>query len=287
MRTAVATGSGGRKVLDKNYFMSELRTKRAEISSVTQNMRDELDALEKKQSQFNTMEKRGNDLLKEVKIMQEALADYNTVLDKVGSQTPVYAINSEHQQLKERNDQQRRRVDEVLTERLQMEQKAKQAETKIQEMQLAMENRINSMPPSQRQQYQDLMAEQQGLQAESKRFEEAIDELDKTLATHEGELARNPLKQRSLQLQEQIRTLTEKKYELQQEEEKSKMSPDDQREQLMAKMKRDNQEVEGSTQQVKELMEQNKKMEGKIASIQGSGNSSNAAEEAAKRWDLT
>ena len=64
-----------------------------------------------------------------------------------------------------------------------------------------MENRLNSMPPSQRQQYQDLMAEQQALQQESKRFEDATDELDRTLATQEGELARNPLKQRSLQLQ--------------------------------------------------------------------------------------
>ena len=64
-----------------------------------------------------------------------------------------------------------------------------------------MENRLNSMPPSQRQQYQELMAEQQALQQEGKRFEEAIDELDRTLANQEGELARNPLKQRSLQLQ--------------------------------------------------------------------------------------
>ena len=50
--------------------------------------------------------------------------------------------------------------------------------------------------------------------------------------------------------QEQIRTLTEKKYEIQAEEEKSKMSPEEQRESLMAKIKRDNQEVESVTQQV-------------------------------------
>ena len=117
---------------------------------------------------------------------------------------------------------------------------------------MSLENRLNSMPPSQRQQYQDLMAEQQALQQESKRFEEAIDDLDRTLSTQEGELARNPLKQRSLQLQDQIRTLTEKKYELQAEEERSKMSPEEQREGLMAKIKRDNQEVESVTQQVRE-----------------------------------
>jgi hypothetical protein len=38
--------------------------------------------------------------------------------------------------------------------------------------------------------------EQGALAAEAKRFDEAIDELDRQLAVQEGELARNPLKQR-------------------------------------------------------------------------------------------
>lgn len=54
-----------------------------------------------------------------------------------------------------------------------------QAEAAIQELQAGMEERLNSMPPSQRAQYYELVAEQQTLQQESKRFEEAVDELDK------------------------------------------------------------------------------------------------------------
>ncbi len=45
---------------------------------------------------------------------------------QVGSQTPVYAVNSEFGALKERNELQRRRVDDVLTKRLQLEKRAKQ-----------------------------------------------------------------------------------------------------------------------------------------------------------------
>lgn len=33
-----ATAGGGRKVLDKNYFLTELRQKRTEIANVTQAM---------------------------------------------------------------------------------------------------------------------------------------------------------------------------------------------------------------------------------------------------------
>lgn len=46
-------------------------------------MQTELEALERKQGQYNSMDKRCSDLTKEVKLLQEALADYNTVLDKV------------------------------------------------------------------------------------------------------------------------------------------------------------------------------------------------------------
>ncbi|KAG1670889.1 hypothetical protein FOA52_000391 [Chlamydomonas sp. UWO 241] len=283
MKTAQTAG-GGRRVLDKNFFLSELRQKRSEIANVTQGMQEELEALEKRQSQYNTLEARGSDLSKEVKIQQEALADYNTCLDKVGSQTPVYSIKEEQAELKTRNEQQRKRVDEVLTERLQLEQKTKQSETKVTQMQAAMEERFNAMPPSQRQQYQDLLSEQQGLQMESKRYEDTIDELDKTLATMEGELARNPLKQRSLQLQEQIRTLTEKKYEQQQDEERSKQSPEEQREALMTKIQRDNKEVESITAQIKEAQEAIKKMDARVQGATGVGAPQiNAAEEAARR----
>lgn len=153
-------------------------------------LQSELEALERRQAQYNSMDKRSGDLGKEVKILQEALADYNTVLDKasqgqgqgpkavpctqhdpvgvggtsrrcglrlhcsgdgrvsmcpvprppgwhicfcfpdvclqVGSQAPVYVIQQEMSSLRDRNDQQRKRVDEVLTERLNLEAKTKQ-----------------------------------------------------------------------------------------------------------------------------------------------------------------
>ncbi len=46
-------------------------------------MQTELEALEKRQAQYSQMEAHSAKLSKEVKLQQEALADYNTVLDKV------------------------------------------------------------------------------------------------------------------------------------------------------------------------------------------------------------
>lgn len=145
--------------------------------------------------------------------LQEALADHNTVLDKSGSQTPIDHIRYEHQQLKEVNDGTRRRVEAIVTERLAVERKAKQAEARIAEVQRSLDAQLGSLPPSQRQQYGELVAEQAMLSTEAKKCEEAMDELDKQLGAAEGELARNPVKHRSLQLAESIRLLKEKLFE--------------------------------------------------------------------------
>ncbi|MEW5313546.1 MAG: hypothetical protein WDW38_005106 [Sanguina aurantia] len=275
-------GGGGRQVLDKTYFVNELRQKRTEVANKTAEMRSELDALEKRQSQFNSMDRRCNDLMKEVKLLQEALADYNTVLDKVGSQTPVHLITAEYVGLRERNEQSRKRVEDIVSERLQLEAKVKQTDQKMGGIQRSMDERLAAMPPSQRSQYSDLTSEQATLQQEGKRMEEACEELDRTLAVAEGELARNPLKLKALQLQEQIRSLTERKYELQQEEEKSRLSPEEQREAIMGKTKRDSQEVEGMTAQVRDVQEQVKRMEARLSAA-GPQGSTNAAEEASRR----
>lgn len=44
---------------------------------------------------------------------------------QVGSQTPTYIISQEHATLKDRNDQQRKAVEDVVTERINLESKAK------------------------------------------------------------------------------------------------------------------------------------------------------------------
>ena len=52
-------------------------------------MQTDLEALERKQAQYNSMDKRAGDLSKEVKTLQEGLADYNTVLDKVAGESRI------------------------------------------------------------------------------------------------------------------------------------------------------------------------------------------------------
>lgn len=278
-----AAAAPGRQVLDKTYFLTELRQKRQEIVAATQQMRDDLASLDQSQAQFSRMDKRSIELMKEVRTLQEQLADHNMVLDRVGCQAPIHSITADYLELKDRNDGQQRRVDAILTERLNMEQKTKQIESQMARIQDSIDARLSSMPPSARLQYSELRSERQQLTADATNYEEAVTELDRMLTSAEGELARNGLKQKAYELQEQLRQLTEQRYQLQQEEEKSRQPPEQQREALMAKIKRENAEVEAASTQVRELQEQVKRLEGRVNSTAAPGAAAPAADDASRR----
>lgn len=83
MGTGLRTAApGGRQVLDRNYFLNELRQKRSEIADEIARMGEQVAAAEARQAATAKAEKRFNELRSEVKGLTESLADYNTVLDK-------------------------------------------------------------------------------------------------------------------------------------------------------------------------------------------------------------
>jgi hypothetical protein len=78
---------------------------------------------------------------------------------------------------------------------------AVQVDGQIATIQSTLDRRLSSMPPSARQAYSELLAEQAALLAEAGQFEERMAELHGALAAAEGELGRNAFKQRALELQ--------------------------------------------------------------------------------------
>lgn len=68
-----------------------------------------------------------------------------------------------------------------------------------------------------------------------------------------------------LHLQEQLKLLAERKYELAAAEEAAKASPKEQREALMARVKRDNAAVERATSEAKQLQEEVRQLEAAVA----------------------
>jgi len=265
MKTA---GQGpGRQVLDKSYFMADLRKKKQELLQANQKMEEEINKFDSNTATYEKLNRKTEDLQKEVKGLQGELADYNMILDKAGTDSNIDAITKEYLRMKERNDSERRRLETVYTERASLEQRARDVEIQIAEHQASMEAKLEQLAPRARDQYHELMMEVQGMQPEAQRLEAELLSLDQEVAAAEAELSNNHIKQRALSLQEQIRQLMERKYELEAEEAKTRLSPEEQVEQMKSKIKRDNMEMDRMQIQLKGMMEQIKKLETQVGSV--------------------
>lgn len=180
---------------------------------------------------------------------------------QAGSHTPLQHIHAEYAEIRGRNEMQQARVEDILSQRLAVEQRTKQVsqqgrgllmqrvatgpfvtcvwltlsrswaeqrevctcatskqqpvaailqqrhcvhvqvDSQIATIQSTLDRRLSSLPPSAKQAYSELLAEQAALLAEAGQFEERLAELHGALAAAEGELGRNAFKQRALELQ--------------------------------------------------------------------------------------
>ncbi|KAF8068364.1 IFT74 [Scenedesmus sp. PABB004] len=255
-------GPGGRQVLDRTFFVGELRQKRQQIIAAVAQMRvrrsarsaqraaaaaapapaaadrcpprraqEELELLEQKKAAAARADKAAAQLKRDVRALQEALADSNIIIDKAGSHTPLGHIHAELADIRARNDAQHGRVEDVLSQRLALEQRTKQARA-------------------------------QGLQPAG------------SPAAGPARLPLVTVARPSLPLlppttrrpaQEQLKVLTERRYELAAAEKAAQASPEEQREALLARIKRDNAAVERDTARARALQDEVRALEAAAA----------------------
>ena len=191
----------------------------------------------------------------------------NHLVRQSGTTTDIDSITKEYLKMKERNDSERRRLETVYTERTQLEQRNREVEGQISQHQASMEAKLAQLAPNARNQYAELMSELQAMQPELIRMEADALSMQQEVAAAEAELSSNHVKQRALSLQEQVKALTERKYELEGEEAKTRMSPEEQVEELKAKIKRDNAENDRLQVQIRGLVDSIKKAEAQVGSV--------------------
>jgi len=264
MRTAVQ--GPGRQVQDKSYFLNEMRLKKQQLAQVLDQMNSEISSLDKDSAAYARHDQKYEVLVKDVKGLQGQLADLNIILDKVGTETPPEEIQQQLSTLKQRNEVERNKVDQIFTERANWESRTKEVDTQIKQIQKRMEDKMNELAPAKRQQYYDLQQENQGLLDGVAKLEAENSELSVQMHALEAELNNNHIKQRAMSLTEQIRLLQAKKHELEAEDTKLQLSPEEQREQLKQKILKDNQDVANAEGQIKELQDQLRKYEAKLKS---------------------
>jgi hypothetical protein len=84
------SSAGGRIVYDASYYVGVLRKKISDVNNETIKLRSEIEQQSKDNTQYSSLERRYETLIKNKEMLEGQLADYNLALDKVRTYVHVF-----------------------------------------------------------------------------------------------------------------------------------------------------------------------------------------------------
>ncbi|KAK2555052.1 Intraflagellar transport protein 74-like protein [Acropora cervicornis] len=217
------------------------RAKITDLATEISKLQKEIESFNQENATFLTYEK------SEIKELQGQLADYNTLLDKINTDTEMDDIIQDYDTLKVQNEREQNSIDELFTQRRDKENQIKQLELELdQERRMA-----ESLPPDQKAKYAKLKTINNSLKSDLEQKQQELDTLTTRIQNLEEEVSSSTVKQEAVTLYEKLNELEEKKQSLIDEMEKeNKGTPAEERERLLKQLQEKIEAVNGEIQQV-------------------------------------
>ncbi|XP_011686781.1 PREDICTED: intraflagellar transport protein 74 homolog [Wasmannia auropunctata] len=240
-----------RQIQDKRYYEGLLQLKIRELTQEIGTIMKDIEVQNKEKATFLHYDKRAKSLAAELTTLQTELADYNLIVDKMTLDEDKEVIEEEAKELALMNDRRTAEVERMFEQRKQMEQKLHKMEKDIENERKRTEHIIESMDPHTKEKYNDLFGQKTELQEQAQQMQRELDQLSKEQSHLEEQIALSQLKQEAVKLQVRIIEAEEKRDKLR-EEERRRLSPEDEKEQLLQKIKRDNTDIAATEAQIAE-----------------------------------
>ncbi|XP_069681433.1 intraflagellar transport protein 74 homolog isoform X1 [Periplaneta americana] len=253
--SGLRTGTRGpqmRQVQDKRYFEGLLQMKIRDLSQEITRLSREIDSQSREQSTFLVYDKRVKEMAAELTELQGQLADYNLVVDKVNTDTERSDVDAECSELKVQNDQTMTQLEHLFSQRQQREAQINQLEKEIEQEQHMTDNLLAAMSPPLREHYRELQQGNNQLQQQMETLQQELDALTNKKTDLDDQLSLSQVKQETVRLHHKLKEAEEKRESLL-EEEKTRSTPAQEREQLLQRVKDDNAEMATMERQIGEI----------------------------------
>lgn len=234
-----------------------------EIATIVKDVEDQ----NKERATYLHYDKRAKDLAAELTALQGQLADYNIVVDKMTSDVGKEILEQETEELVMKNEQYLVKIENMFEERKHLEQQLHKTEKQLENEKKRTERLIESMDSSTKEKYDELLKEKTSLQEKANIMQQELDDLSKEQAYLEEEVALSPLKQEAFKLHLKIIEAEEKRAKLR-EEERCRISPEEEKERLLQKIKQDNMDIAAAEAQLSEKKKRMQEMEQELEQLE-------------------
>ena len=264
--TGAISGAGGqkieRKIQDKSYFLTLLKTKISDISNEIVKMNDQIGKINSDMTKYGTLNKEYEILSKEVQDLEGELADYNLAGDKYRSNMRAEDIEEVYNRIKLYNKKKMDESDNLFLDKAKIMEQLQQIEQENNRVLQGIEQRLLDLDPDQKNEYESIREENQNYVLQIYQLREEMAELNSQLIEGENALRNNPNKMEAHKLKDSINLLRRKKEELELQTNESGLSIDELKQRLMAKAKEQTMEknnIDKKIPDTRKLIEANKK----------------------------
>ena len=226
-----------RQIYDRSYYLNQLKQKSYELAAEIQMFKKRGEEIDKEHGLYSQLEKKFQELSKEVLGMEGTLADYNLAADRQRSRMKPEDIKAVYVQLKYHNDMHRQQLDEMFIERKSQEDEIKEIEQELSEINENAAAKLRELDPDQRKEYDRLNAERNLLSNELNRNKSELDELENKVDEQLKRLKMDQNRVRVMDLKEQINEFESKRQELEVLADESNMSVPELMDRLFQKIK--------------------------------------------------
>ena len=257
----------GRQVMDKSFWLTELRSFRSKLISELTSIRRSGDKIQTDGALHFELKKKYDRSCKDVKEYQNVLSDFNSVLDLVRYETPTEDMKFQLQSLIEHAGDMNHKLNAIFSDRQESETQMKGLLIQITDIQRSMESRINELAPEKRKSYSHLQEKNATYARNIYRCDLEIKDLHFHIQNCEEELRMNSAKHKAIYLYEQIGHVKHQMQKIREEEAEWRLSPDEMREKLLRQVKQDNLDIsriELSTRESKQAVNQ---LEGELKNL--------------------
>ena len=264
--TGAISGAGGqkieRKIQDKSYYVTLLKTKISDISNEIVKMNDQIGKINSDMTKYGALNKEYEILSKEVQDLEGELADYNLAGDKYRSNMRAEDIEEVYNRIKLYNKKKMDESDNLFLDKAKIMDQLQQIEQEHNRVSQGIEQRLLDLDPDQKNEYEAIREENQNYVLQIYQLREEMAELNSQLVEGENALRNNPNKMEAHKLKDSINLLKRKKEELELQTNESGLSIDELKQRLMAKAKEQTMEknnIDKKIPDTRKLIEANKK----------------------------
>ena len=264
--TGAISGAGGqkieRKIQDKSYFLTLLKTRISDIQNEIVKMNEEIGKINTDMTKYGTLNKEYEILSKEVQDLEGELADYNLAGDKYRSNMRAEDIEEVYNRIKLYNKKKMDESDNLFLDKAKITDQIQQIEMENNRVLQGIEQRLLDLDPDQKNEYEAIREENQNYVLQIYQLREEMAELNSQLIEGENALRNNPNKMEAHKLKDSINLLRRKKEELELQTNEAGLSVDELKKRLMDKAKEQTMEknnIDKKIPDTRKLIEANKK----------------------------